>query len=58
MIAFLRLTVMTLSLAIVGIGFFELLTNPFPLMLPLLIMGSGVFIFLITAYRVGEVDKW
>jgi hypothetical protein len=56
MIAFLRLTVMTLSLAIVGMGFFELLTNPFPLMLPLLIMGSGIFMFLIMAYRVGEVD--
>lgn len=56
MIAFLRLTVMTLSLVIIGMGFIELLTNPFPLMLPLLIMGSGVFMFLIMAYRVGEAE--
>ena len=56
MIAFLRLFVVLSSLLIMGFGFYLLLTNPFPLLDPLLFIGGGAFMFLVMVYRVGEVD--
>lgn len=56
MIAFLRLLTLIGSVGITACGFIMLSINPFPLMLPFMIIISGIFIFSMIVFRVGEVD--
>jgi len=58
MIAFLRILILVGTVCITACGFFMLSLDPFgrPLAEPLIIIATGIFLFVMMFFRVGEVD--